>query len=304
MSSGDVLTSIGLEGGPPTAVARMAARVLSALDHDLDELLEDATLTVCTVLGVDCCAVVQLDAEGDGLRVRAGHAPAWRVGIERVEVPLPALPRGLLIVSYDAARAWGAAELAFLSAVAELLDRAIERQLVEAELRGRALHDALTGLPNRRLLMERLAETLAARDRETGALLFIDLDQFKQVNDTLGHRAGDQLLHLFARRLLAVLRPGDILARLGGDEFVVLSPDLTLGGATVVADRVLAVAAEPFTLDAGVAHVTASIGIAAIGPDDTPERLLAAADDALYVAKRSGRATHRPARLLIDPPAR
>jgi len=299
LSTCEILVPHAVDAALPTAVARFAARMLVGLDHDLDELLDDATRTVCTVLRVECCGIVQLDEGGDVERVCAGHPPDRGSGAERVEFPLPALPRGLLVASHDvAARPWGAAELEFLSAVAELLDRAIERRKLHEELRGRALHDALTGLPNRVLLMDRLAHALAGRRRPDVdvALLYIDLDEFKPVNDSLGHPAGDQLLRQFARRLLVVLRPSDTLARIGGDEFVMLANDVrATDGTRSIAGRILAEAAKPFDLDAGVARITASVGVAIAGPSDTPDTLLSAADDALYVAKRAGRATHRVA---------
>jgi diguanylate cyclase (GGDEF)-like protein/PAS domain S-box-containing protein len=177
------------------------------------------------------------------------------------------------------------------------------------ELRYQALHDSLTGLPNRTLILDR-AEQMLARGRRnnlaTGAL-FIDLDNFKDINDTLGHRVGDQLLVELARRLTSELRETDTVGRLGGDEFVVLTESLpAVGGSeaagqleegtsadivsTSVAERILQLLREPFALgDSQSLHtVTASIGIAT-GPRPTAEELLRDADVALYEAKAAGK---------------
>ena len=154
-----------------------------------------------------------------------------------------------------------------------------------------AYHDPLTRLPNRALLLDRLSTALD-RGRERGtrsALLFLDLDRFKNVNDTLGHDAGDRLLVTVAERLRGALRPSDTVARLGGDEFVVLLEALgTRQEASVVADRLRAAIAEPTTLDGTQLTVTTSVGIA-FDADHQPTTLLRDADTALYEAKDSGR---------------
>jgi diguanylate cyclase (GGDEF)-like protein/PAS domain S-box-containing protein len=170
-----------------------------------------------------------------------------------------------------------------------------ERKRAEETLRHQALHDPLTGLPNRTLLVDRLAQALARADRAPDhrgpALLFVDLDRFKAVNDSLGHDAGDQLLVAVARRLQAGVRPTDTVARLAGDEFVVLCDAVTdASGAVAAAERLRAALAEPIRLDADLVHVTASVGIAlADGSTNTPEALLQAADVAMYRAKQDGR---------------
>lgn len=166
----------------------------------------------------------------------------------------------------------------------------------------RAMHDDLTGLPNRRLLQQRLehAALRAGRARRTVALLFVDLDGFKQVNDTWGHRAGDQLLVAVAERLRRLARSGDTLARLAGDEFVFLCEDLH-GPDNVVAlaRRIDAVFARPFDLPqlALRVAVTASIGVASAVEADEVGELLTRADDAMYAVKRAGGAGHR----VVDP---
>jgi diguanylate cyclase (GGDEF)-like protein len=160
------------------------------------------------------------------------------------------------------------------------------------QARSAALHDALTGLPNRVLLLELLDRAFrrASRSGSTVAVFFIDLDRFKAVNDTYGHRAGDELLIVVAERLTGVLRPGDSLARLSGDEFVVLCEDLADPSvADAIAVRLKAGLSRPFTLLALDVEVTmtASIGVAFAGLGiDTPAELLHDADLAMYRSKR------------------
>jgi len=161
------------------------------------------------------------------------------------------------------------------------------------ELRRLALHDPLTGLPNRVLVLDR-ADRLLARARRGGrspAALFVDLDDFKLVNDTHGHQAGDELLRRIADRLAGTIRAADTLGRLGGDEFVVLVDDGDEGAAEAAARRLLAALEQPFALDAAGGDdvvVTASIGIA-VGDRPNGESLLRDADAALYAAKGAGK---------------
>ena len=166
----------------------------------------------------------------------------------------------------------------------------------EAELMARrAAHDPLTGLPNRVVFMDRLAGTLAGLQRRPTrmAVLFFDLDGFKLVNDTLGHEAGDQLLKQVAERLLGLLRPSDAVARFGGDEFTVLAEVDEERDVEVIAERIAAAIAAPFSLDAGDAFVSTSIGIAlASEPGEDPETLVREADAAMYRAKHGGGARH------------
>jgi diguanylate cyclase (GGDEF)-like protein len=157
----------------------------------------------------------------------------------------------------------------------------------------RADHDPLTGLANRAILAERLRHALqrVKRSGTSVAVLFIDLDNFKATNDTLGHNAGDELLRITAARIDEDLRPGDTVARLGGDEFVALCEDVAgPEEAMEVAERLRTLLAEPIPLAAGVAQITASIGVALPDrPDRSADALLQAADRAMYEAKASGR---------------
>jgi diguanylate cyclase (GGDEF)-like protein/PAS domain S-box-containing protein len=166
-----------------------------------------------------------------------------------------------------------------------------ERRRAEEALAHQALHDELTGLPNRTLLQDRLGEALrlAHRRDESLALLVMDLDRFKEVNDTLGHHAGDLLLRQVAQRLRGALRACDTVARLGGDEFAVLLPDTAAVGAAQTAERLLGALGGRFTVGERILDVGASIG-AALCPEhgSDPETLLRRADVAMYVAKREG----------------
>ena len=161
----------------------------------------------------------------------------------------------------------------------------------------RALHDALTELPNRVLFLERLDHAVL-RSRRSGnlaAVLFVDLDRFKLINDVYGHRAGDELLVAVAQRLAAVLRPGDTLARLAGDEFAILCEDLdTLARADGIASRIGSELAAPFAVAGTEIEVTASVGIAFLSRgDQVAEQILQEADMAMYQAKRQGGARHQ-----------
>ncbi|XOV88606.1 MAG: diguanylate cyclase [Pseudomonadota bacterium] len=166
-----------------------------------------------------------------------------------------------------------------------------------------ALHDPLTGLPNRNLLRERMAQSVARARRSHGrfAVLFVDLDDFKSVNDSYGHAVGDRVLKEIAGNLLLQVRGEDTVARLGGDEFVVLSEQVQdTGSARIAAERIAAAVAKPIVISAGkradTIHVTvtASIGIALCPNDgDSLEKLINRADEAMYHAKRDGKDTTR-----------
>ncbi len=175
--------------------------------------------------------------------------------------------------------------------------RRTDEELVrrEEELAFLATHDALTALPNRTLILDRAEQALARsrRNQTPAAALFIDLDNFKDINDTLGHGAGDELLQAVAARLDGATREADALGRLGGDEFVVISEELSLAaGPELVAERLLEALAHPFTIGPGretAVAVNASIGIAIGGGEIAAEELLRNADIAMYRAKWNGK---------------
>jgi diguanylate cyclase (GGDEF)-like protein len=179
----------------------------------------------------------------------------------------------------------------------ETLRARVEHEAAEKQLAFFAHHDVLTGLPNRLLLRDRFDQATAQMDSEQSgvAVLFLDLDNFKQVNDTLGHNYGDKLLVRVVERLRGCLRPGDTLSRQGGDEFIVLLPhahDLDVIGG--IAQSIIETFAEPFDIETYTINTTFSIGIS-LYPDDAREldTLLKNADTALYQAKDSGRDTYR-----------
>ncbi|WP_374581734.1 putative bifunctional diguanylate cyclase/phosphodiesterase [Pseudoduganella sp.] len=167
------------------------------------------------------------------------------------------------------------------------------RKVQEQRIAHLAFHDELTGLPNRRLVADRLAVALAQgkRDDSQVAVLFVDIDRFKNINDSLGHACGDQLLQQVAQRLHGALRGGDTVGRMGGDEFVLLCPGAGHGAAIAArAQAMLAHLAEPYEVMGMRLHVSASMGIACYPDDgDTPEVLVRNADAAMYLAKEQGR---------------
>jgi diguanylate cyclase (GGDEF)-like protein/PAS domain S-box-containing protein len=169
-----------------------------------------------------------------------------------------------------------------------------ERKQAEAKLAHQAMHDPLTGLPNRTLFNDRML-VAEARLRRGGsvALLFLDLDRFKVVNDGLGHDAGDRILIEAAARLRSVLRPSDTVARFGGDEFAVLCEGVDESGVEAIACRIAEVLAIPFRIDGRELSLSASTGIVlTTDADSDPDSLLGDADVAMYAAKQAGRARH------------
>jgi diguanylate cyclase (GGDEF)-like protein len=172
-----------------------------------------------------------------------------------------------------------------------------ERRLADQRVVHMAHHDALTGLPNRTLFADRVGQAIARAHRRDGkiAVLFLDLDRFKNVNDSLGHAIGDLLLTAVAERLTHCLRDEDTAARLGGDEFIISLPDVAdAGEAARVAARILAELAKPFTIADHQLHADGSIGIALYPADgDSAETLMRNADTAMYHAKESGRANYQ-----------
>jgi diguanylate cyclase (GGDEF)-like protein/PAS domain S-box-containing protein len=179
--------------------------------------------------------------------------------------------------------------------IAQMQDITARRALDE-QLRHQAFHDPLTGLPNRGLFVDRLEHALgrAERAEETLAVLFLDLDNFKLINDSLGHRAGDKLLQTMATRLQHCVRPGDTVARLGGDEFTILLENIAgAEDAVRVAQRVAEQSLTLYAIGDRQVAVTASIGIALSSPErSTPDDLIRAADTAMYEAKRRGRSRY------------
>jgi len=197
----------------------------------------------------------------------------------------------------DGTRVWALQNLTLSHGTRDLIDGTLidisDRKLTEERMTFQAFHDALTTLPNRLLFHDRLSRALSHARRHTQLLsvMFLDLDRFKLINDTLGHAVGDQLLQMVAARLRGVLREEDTVSRVGGDEFTILLPELdVVDDALRVAHKVLAAITEPLHID-GMEHlITASIGVSFFPNDgDDGEVLVRAADAAMYRAKELGR---------------
>jgi diguanylate cyclase (GGDEF)-like protein/PAS domain S-box-containing protein len=237
-------------------------------------------------------------ARGDGLpgEVWDQGQPVWRQGDRDASAyGLPVnLGRGVLGVLVFEGRELEEpdADLVHtLTIVAAQVAQFIERKQAETQLRHQALHDGLTGLPNRTLFHDRVGQALAIAGRSGAApaVLLLDLDRFKEINDTLGHQCGDALLDELGRRLQRCVRDGDTVARLGGDEFGFLLADVSPSEAVEVVARIRSTLAEPIRLQGLTLQVEASIGIA-LFPDhgESVDLLLRRADVAMYVAKRNG----------------
>jgi diguanylate cyclase (GGDEF)-like protein/PAS domain S-box-containing protein len=256
------------------AVAALGERALAGAE--LEELAGEAAERLRATLPL---RHAELRLAGDDVLLLADDAGP-------VELRLELGDDHELVASFE--RAIDEQESAFLAAVATILGWALARLRNEERMRHDALHDPLTGLANRTLLRDRLEHALArsTRDRRPAGALFIDLDNFKAVNDRFGHAAGDAVLVELAARLRSAVRPADTVARLGGDEFIVVCEDIDCEAATALGVRLEQAVGEKLAVG-GVAHrLSASIGIA-LGLED-PDALLAAADAAVYRAKAAG----------------
>jgi len=233
----------------------------------------------------------ELDA---ALPAGAAERASW------LALPLPGGqgPIGALVMKSSPGVRYGPRDEELLQYVATQVAVAIEQRRMLAELTRAARHDDLTGLPNRRLFHDRLASALARARRRAGslAILYIDIDDFKQVNDTLGHAAGDLFLCEVARRLRQAVREEDTVARLGGDEFVVLLESVNgREDAALVAGKLGALVDAPYAIAGATLRNRASVGIAVFPDDgDDGDRLLARADRGMYAAKNDGARSDRP----------
>jgi len=292
------------------AVAKLGKRALEGASFP--ELARQALAQATRITGAHAGAVLERDSASGALTVRARVGLAEAAGLEQLAAWLedpraaraPAGMEGVVGPIESATGRWGVLWLAcaelegrcagdgdFVQALANILSHAIRRRAAEDAIRHQALHDALTGLPNRTLLQEHLAAALA-RSQEQLAVALLDIDNFKLVNDSLGHAAGDQLLMQIAPRLRSALRPRDIIARLSGDEFVVLLEESGDHAAVArLAARIVAAFEAPFQLEGGEHFASASLGVAVATPDcHSPAALVRDADAALYRAKARGRA--------------
>lgn len=186
--------------------------------------------------------------------------------------------------------------LYFSRLLKQLNDQNNELKKLYEQMARHATHDSLTRLPNRKHFYDHLAETIASaeRDKKTFAVLYLDLDGFKTINDALGHAVGDQLIENTARRLEQCVRKGDLVARVGGDEFVVLLRDIISLDVSKVAEKITQTLSEPFVIAAKTLCITTSIGVATYPQDGTDSNaLLHNADSAMYETKRSGKNGYR-----------
>jgi diguanylate cyclase (GGDEF)-like protein/PAS domain S-box-containing protein len=239
------------------------------------------------------------DLEVSDLMVRAGLDPAEaRVVFRRALAASGGVVSAELSRRVDGQELWLGVRLVDLSADPDVRGVVVhttditERKRAEQTLAHQAFHDGLTGLANRALFTDRVEQALRhnARHADTAAVVYIDLDGFKAVNDSLGHQAGDTLLQQVAERLTATVRTGDTLARLGGDEFVILVEETTgVAEATAAGDRVLAALRQPIRIGRQFVTVSGSIGIAVSDANATSDSLIRDADIAMYAAKTTGR---------------
>ncbi|TQK03331.1 EAL domain-containing protein [Herbaspirillum sp. SJZ107] len=310
-----------------TLIAELGRKALA--DNDLDELFAEAAEAAARGLGTPGAAL--FEAAGDGsvlLRAAAGRlagaegqhlaaaallpqphdlplrpwmAPlAEQHGLERgldACIGSAENPFGLIGVYDDGLRHFGPDDATFLRGIGNILATAIERRDARNRLTYLAQYDPLTSLPNRRHLALGLEQALARASAQgrRAAVMFIDLDRFKNVNDMLGHGVGDQLLVQAAARLQACAREGELVARLGGDEFAVVLPDVSGDDDTAaLAAEIIQSLAQPFYLQGQQLFVSASVGIASYPEHgDNAEILLKSADTAMYGAKNDGRNTYQ-----------
>ena len=307
-------------GDPRRAVRRIVARTQALLSYvdevvtvsDAEGRLVYASPAAEALLGyrpdelVRLGSVLALVHSDDTPRVHSAYQQALTDAGTTVATAFRALHRSSATIVQLEAGVTSLLHDPSVEGVIVTLRDVTERRRSERTLAHHALHDALTGLPNRTLLLDRLRQAVARAEggREDVVVLFVDLDRFKVVNDSLGHAAGDELLVEVARRLSAAVSPGDTVARLGGDEFVVLCTirrdravvvDLAArlrSGLADLPDKILHAVAVPIRLAEAEVTITASMGVAVADPSaaPSPDDVLGDADAAMYLAKERGRA--------------
>lgn len=272
-----------------------AADVVFVLPHD-GSTLSYVSPSVTRVMGWPTDQAAQMRW---GEVIHPEHMPRW-IETVRAAYDSPRSSQRVEIRALHRDGSWRWLDATLLNRVDDPLIQGVilhfhdvtARHLAEQELARRALHDDLTGLPNRALLVDRLQNALgrAARDREMVAVFYCDMDHFKHVNDSVGHRAADELLREVARRLGQVVRAGDTVARLHGDEFVVCADEIgSVDDVRVLGDRIRTELATPFRIGDRELRISVSIGVAIGGDGENAEELLERADAAMYVAKANGR---------------
>ncbi len=276
------------------ALARLGRQALDT--QEPDDLVAEAVGTCIELLDLERCEVTRVGDDSGPTRARpgaVGRTQTFELGGDGV---------ALIATHHNDA---DPEDVAFLESVATLITVALERHASVTRLRWAATHDPLTTLPNRAMVHDRLDELLRRADPvDTVHVVFVDLDDFKHVNDTHGHRTGDRVLVAVARRLLAGTRDGDVAGRLSGDEFVVLCPDSSPDAVDQFARRLADHLSQPYEVDGHRVVIGASVGVARAS-DSTrdAEALLAAADAAMYEAKPGGVRAALPGR-SAGPPTR
>ena len=294
------------------SVREELARMRAALDLSSDAVLFlaprslailDANSAACASLGLSRCELLSMTWSEFASGISRSEATAAIAAVAMGQTLQTTLSiehlhrRGFSFPVEARLRRAGSETSPVLVAVVQDLS---ERRRLETLARHDAFHDALTGLPNRALMECRLQQAIEAATRGTSpfAVIFIDLDGFKEVNDSLGHLAGDRLLKIAAQRLSASVRPGDLVARFGGDEFVVLLQNVgNLSEATAIVERITHEMDAPVVLNGRALVLSASVGVAVRSDGHgTVEDILDAADRAMYRQKRTSR-------MAVVPPA-
>ncbi len=309
------LGRLALRASDRTLLLDETVRVLTeTLRVEHCEILEldpdDTHMEAVAAVGIDVGEQVAADEQRLAGYVLAGDEPiiVWEWASER-RFSVPSLrERGIRSTAAAAIRgrsgafgiigvhsaqvgAFSGEEGQWLQSIADLLASALDRERSEAVMRHQSLHDSLTGLPNRALLFDRVEHAFGRAERYGFgvAVLLLDVDGFKTVNDSLGHQAGDELLIEVGSRLMDVVRTSDTVARLGGDEFVVLAEVESDEEAFEIAERIAQVWEQPFAVASGEVFCSASVGIAVGREAQNPAKMLREADAAMYRAKERGR---------------
>ncbi len=267
-------------------LAALGSRALTAVDEQ--SLLSDATQVVRETMRASVVRIVETSASP------AGEVSGFPRGSLISEIGKVSRKFGEIGVHPIEGRSFTDGDRSFLDGVASVVSSAIERRRGEETIRYQAHHDPLTGLPNRLQLEQRLAHEIARSQRTSAriVLCLLDLDDFKVVNDSLGHTVGDQLLRAVAERLNSSLRNIDLVGRLGGDEFAVACFDVTTGFDQVLAERIERAFDQPFQLGSRTHTMRVSVGLVNGGANSVADDLLRDADIAMYDAKARGGGQH------------
>jgi diguanylate cyclase (GGDEF)-like protein len=238
-------------------------------------------------------AVVRSPEHADEYAPGVGMSDVYRAGGIHAVLASPMMTHGdavgVMICYFDHRREFDEEAVPLAEALSNQAAQAIARARLEETLRRAAMHDEVTGLPNRRLVEEDVTRTLLP-EYTALSVIFVDLDGFKAVNDRLGHAAGDALLREVGTRLRSAIRQNDVLGRFGGDEFIAVASVESPGDAAMLADRIRLAIAEPYPDLPDDLPITASVGVVTVGNDGAPimDQLIRAADHAMYSAKMAG----------------